>query len=54
MEKDSGAQVSFSPFPNARIEYIRDNVGSVVFSESAEEVYGVLHVRTYDPLKICL
>ena len=51
MEKDSGAQVSFSQFPGARIEHIRDRIGSVVCSESAEEVSVVLHVGTNDTPK---
>ncbi|CAG0884293.1 unnamed protein product [Darwinula stevensoni] len=48
MEKDSGAQVSFSQFPGARIEHIRDRIGSVVCSESAEEVSVVLHSQKVD------
>ncbi|CAG0901568.1 unnamed protein product, partial [Darwinula stevensoni] len=43
MGKDSGAQVPFSLFPGAGIEHVRDETGSVVSSESVEEVSVVLH-----------
>ncbi|CAG0882951.1 unnamed protein product [Darwinula stevensoni] len=51
MGNDSGSRVSFIQFPGARIEHFRNKVGSVVCSESAEEVSVVLHVGTNDTPK---
>ena len=49
--KDSGSRVSFHSFSGAGIERVRDKVGELVCSESAEEVSVVLHVGTNDTPK---